>query len=747
MIFLPRKFVGLHAHTGASAMDGLGSPQDHIAFCKENGLDAFAATEHGQMNSMANAYLYVEKLNKSGDKFKFLPGAELYIHPDLNSWKSDYELDRETKINEKEAKKLAKKEKEKNKTIIDVVQDEDDEVIDMSNSLTIENEEESKGSSKFFNPVNRRHHLVVLPKTYRGLQKLYHLVSRGYTEGFYRFPRIDFKMLKQAAQECDNELIVSSACLAGLFSWHTMRNCQEYEFNTLNASILDDKSLLDKCVKDISNVHDQLVDAVGIENAYLEIQFNKLGAQHLVNRALIEYARRNNLQKQLIVTCDSHYPRPELWKEREIYKKLGWMNYKEFSPDDLPRSKDELKCELYPKNAQQVWDEYQLSKNGNPWYDDKEVCEAIERTHDIAHHVIGDIKLDKSYKYPTKIIPSDTTAMKMLIKLSLDGLKKKKLDKDKIYVDRLKHELEIIKKMDNAAYFVTLEKMLRLVREQCLLGVARGSSGGSLVCYLLEITDLDPIKYNCRFDRFLNVHRQGAPDIDVDIADRDKALTVLRNEFGFNNVVPISNVNVFKTKSLLKDLSKFHSVPFDEANAATRSVEQEVRKALHKHGDDKNLFILTYDDAMKHSPSFKEFIDKYPQVGENMKTLFKEQRSLGRHAGGVVILDDAPRQIPLIASKGEPQTPWTEGVAMKLLEPLGFIKYDLLGLETMRLIERAIELIIQQTLGKLLKLEFDEETIEIYENQEIELINGEFIKAKDLNDTHDVMIPLNVRKS
>lgn len=726
----------------SAAFDGLGSPSDHIAWCKENGLDAWAATNHGQMNSYANAALYVEKLNKGGDNFKFIPGCELYIHPDLEQWKKDYELDKTTKADEKEKKKQAKKELEKIKTLIDVEQDPNGEVIEMTNSLTIENEDESKGSTKFFKPVNRRHHLVVLPKNSNGLLDLFKLVSVGYLDGFYRFPRIDFKALKEAGKK--GNLIASSACLAGPMSWETLRVCQEVEFDKLNATILNDATLLDRAVKNVGLIHERLIDCLGEENAFLEIQFNRLGAQDLVNRAIIEYARRSNFTKQLIVTCDSHYPRPESWLIREVYKKLGWMKYQDFTPDMLPKSREELKCELYPKNATQVWEEYQNSKvrEGNEFYDDTEIFDAIERTHDIAHNVIGDVKLDKTPRYPTKIVPVDTTAFKMLTKLTIEGLRQKKLDKNKEYVDRLKFELGVIKQMDNAAYFVTLSKMLSLARDVVLLGVARGSCGGSLVCYLCSITDLDPIKYKCRFDRFMNPHRVGLPDADIDVSDRDKVLDVFRKEFGFNNVLPISNVNVFKIKSLLKDLSKFNGVPFDEANEATRTVEQEVRKATHEAGADKNLFVLTYDDAMKHSPSFLAFIEKYPAVGEHMKSLFKEQKSLGRHAGGVIILDDAASQIPIITSKGEPQMPFGEGVAQKTCEPLGYIKYDILGLETMRLIERTISLIISQKLGKLIQLEFDDDNkIELYENEEVKLTTGEFIRAKDLNENHDVMIP------
>jgi DNA polymerase III alpha subunit len=221
---------------------------------------------------------------------------------------------------------------------------------------------------------------------------------------------------------------------------------------------------------------------------------------------------------------------------------------------------------------------------------------------------------------------------------------------------------------------------------------------------------------------------------NTDLADRDKVLTELRGFFGWENVVPISNYNTFKLKTLVKDIGKFYGVPFNETNDATRSVEDEVRKAVTKHGDDKNLFVLTFDEAMgfhcalaadkEHmikfpdtkpvcsgctdrctkvvSKSFRDFIEKYPVVAEAIKILFKQNRSLGRHAGGVLIADDLPNKMPLVTSKGkgdvrEPQSPWVEGVNFKHLEKIGeFIKYDLLGLETLRLIERTIELILQK---------------------------------------------------
>jgi len=175
-----------------------------------------------------------------------------------------------------------------------------------------------------------------------------------------------------------------------------------------------------------------------------------------------------------------------------------------------------VKAELYPKNAEQVWEEYQKSKSRNKFYGDCDdiVSDAIERSYDVAHELIQDITFDTNYRYPKSIIPAGKTPFQLLVEQCKEGMKNRGLDKKEEYIERLKHELGVIKKLDNAAYFVTLAKALDLARKVCLLGVARGSSGGSLVAYVLNITDLDPIKYECRFDRFMSIHRHGAPDID-----------------------------------------------------------------------------------------------------------------------------------------------------------------------------------------------------------------------------------------
>ena len=696
---VPKKFVGMHAHDGFSTFDGLGYPQEHIDFVRENGMDSWCLTNHGHMNSFAHAWLYNEKLNEAGINFKFVPGCEMYVHPDLEAWKLDYEIQRAARKGDKEALRTLRAERESLVTPLLAITDVDDETIDITKAdagVTVENEEETK-SGKFYDPVKRRHHLVVLPKTSVGLQRLFHLVSRGYKEGFYRFPRIDYGMLKEAAE--GGHLMVSSACLGGPLCYEVFRHLQQVEFNDLNAKLLDDPSLMAKVQTSVGNAYGSLVDAVGHGNAKLELQFNKLPAQNLVNRAIIEFARNENLDNQLVVTADSHYAHPEHWKEREIYRKLGWLNYKEFNPENLPQSRDDLKCELYPKNAEQVWETYNEVKEGCDWYDDQLVFDAIERTHDIVHHEIGDIHPDKSVKLPNYVVPAGTTEDRALLEACKEGLLRRGLEENVEYINRLKTELRVIKEKKFSKYFLTMKAIWDIARMHMLVGPGRGSGAGSLVNYVLYITDVDPLEYGLLFERFLSLHREEYPDIDSDVADRDLLIDLMKKEFGAGNIIPISNYNTFKLKSLVKDISRFYGIPFDEVNKVLGPVERDVKRAVFKKGTDKNLFVLLYDDAIKYSPSFREFIEKYPEVAEPIEILFKQNKSLGRHAGGVIVSENIEEQMPIIMARGEVQTPWVEGMHYKHLEEFGWIKFDLLGLETLRIIQRSIELILQRHEG------------------------------------------------
>ena len=692
----PNKFVGLHSHSGFSTFDGLGYPNEHMDFCVDNGLTAWSLTDHGHMNGFGYAYLHAKKMQSKGIDFKFIPGCEMYVHPDLELWKAEYELRKAKKKGDAAAIKHYAEIRERLAVTIDPITDEDDEIIDLEigeGSLTVENEEETK-SGKFYDPVKRRHHLVVLPKTSEGLERLFGLVSRGYTEGFYRFPRVDYKMLKEAAQ--GGHLMVSTACLGGPMAYEIFKHLQQVGFDDLSPHLLDAPGLFEKVRTGIGNVFDRLSDAVGRDNVCLELQFNKLNAQHLVNRGIIDFAQQSGLVDQLVVTCDSHYAHPEHWKEREIYKKLGWLNYKDYDPSALPSSREDLKCELYPKNAKQVWETYKSTTADYDFYDDAFVCDAIERTHDIAYEKIGDIHPDCSMKLPSYVIPKDKTADEALVEMSKRALLEKGLHQNQEYVERTISELKVIKEKDFAEYFLTMKKIIDIAWQKQLVGPGRGSGAGSLVNYLLGITNVDPIEYNLLFERFLDPLRTEYPDIDTDVSDRDELIEQLRSEFGSENVVPISNYNTFKIKSLIKDVSRFYGVEFKEVNAALSSLERDVHRGRRANADEEAGFDITLEEALKYSKKTREFLEKYPQILAPIDVLFKQNKSLGRHAGGVIVSEKIGERMPLILAKGEVQTPWIEGMTAKHLETFGWVKFDLLGLETLRMIENTIRLVLKK---------------------------------------------------
>lgn len=675
----PRQFVGTHGHSHFSVGDGLGLPQEHIDFVLENGMDAWSLTDHGNMNGYCHGHSYAKELNKKGRKFKFIGGVEAYYHPDLVEWRRHHE---QAKIDRATAKKKASKA---------------DEGEDLN--LTLENEDESKDASKWFDPVRRRHHLVLLPTSRRGLENIFRMVSRSFKEGFYRFPRIDRAMLKQHGED----VLVTSACIGGPLAYDVMHELRDVQGPDLTAAVLDDEARMGPALARAMNTYDQLTDAVGPGRVFAELQFNALPQQHLVNRVLLEMHKRHGVR--LSAAADSHYCRPEFWAEREIYRMLGRLNYDQIDPSVLPKSPELLKCELYPKNAGQMWDAYRKHCAGWSFYDDALVRAAIEDTWNIAHDMVGDVEPDLSIKLPTSLVPPGRTPMQMLVEMCKDGMVRMGLHTRPAYVARLKHELSVLRQIhrekgkDFSLYFVTQRVITEIAERSQLIGCGRGSAAGSLINYVLGITSVDPLRYGLIFERFLNPARAEMPDIDSDFEDCDRLVADLRERFGRDSVLPITNFNTFKLKSLLKDMGRLYGIPFDEVNALTSVVEAEVKPHVIDAGENKSLFELRYDDCMTHSQRFRDFMAKYPEVAGRIKVLYKQNKALGCHASGVIIADDIDSKMPVIATKNGPQTPWVEGLNYKHLGDYGFVKFDLLGLDTLRIIRRCIELILFRQTG------------------------------------------------
>ena len=714
----PKKFIGLHSHSTMSIGDGIGMPGDHIDFAIENEMDALALTDHGNMNGFSHQYFHWQKLQKKGIDFKILPGVEAYYVDSLSDWRDL----RTEQANEKKVLKLEKAKKKNAQAVLDSIGDQfagtKKEIDELTLGGTVVEDESSSKEQKFRDPINQRNHLVLLPKNEEGLKALYHIISLSYKDGFYRYPRVDLDMLKKYSK---GNIVALSACVAGVPGRHIMHN--QAKGTTWEDWVPNDYNV-EHIQRQLKNMVHGFQDALGEENYYLEMQFNKLGPQHLVNQHILECHKDTNVP--LVVTCDAHYARPEHWREREVYKMLAWSSKTKtgLDKDALPKAIADLKCELYPKNAKQIWESYKETTKDYDFYDDDIILKAIEQTDTIAHDQIATIDPDRSVKLPSlqrivgeetlqglykefgEGVTEDTIAFKYLKKKAIEGLIWRNKQNDSEYVARLKHELSVVRDLNFSKYFLTYSKIMEIVSKHMLIGNARGSAGGSLLAYVLNVTQLDPVRFGLLFERFLTQHKLGFPDIDSDFSDRNEAVKLLLEHFGEINVIPVSNFNQLQLRSLLKDLCRLEGMPFDEVNKYTKEIEIEARnKAKSIPGYDAAQWILSFEEANNHSPTFRKLLEKYPDLEITIKVLFKQMRGVSRHAGGVIITDKTMDNMPIIKSGGVLQTPWPEGLNFRHLESFGMLKFDILGLGTLRMFEYTIRKILKKQGHKVITFE------------------------------------------
>jgi DNA polymerase-3 subunit alpha len=512
---------------------------------------------------------------------------------------------------------------------------------------------------------------------------MFKMVSDSYRdENFYRYPRIDLKMLKEHSEG----IIASSACLGGVYAGCYWENREKGEEAVLEA------------MRDITR---RMMDIFG-DRWYGELQWNNIPEQHELNKYIIQMHEEFGLS--LVSTADSHYPNPVAWKDRELYKRLGWLGKGRPSwaeDSELPVDVDEIGYELYPKNGDQMWESYKkYSKQCGVEYDDDLVRNSITETHAIAFERIEKFMPDNTVRLPSFVVPAGETADSALRKFCWEGLRSKNLHENEIYTERLEHELRVISDRGFSKYFLTMNKIAEVSNDNMLSGPGRGSAAGALVAYALDITQVDPVKYGLLFSRFLRSDATDYPDIDFDVSDAMGIKELLVEEWGDDVVAPISNWNTLQLKSLVKDISKLYEIPFQEVNKVTGKMLQEaIGPAKKKHGIKAGVYAPTFEEVKEFSPSLQAFLRKYPDVASHIDTLYGQVRSCSRHAGGVVIAEDLDKHMPLISSKSVRQTPWSEGQNVRHLEPLGFIKFDLLGLSTLRMIEGAISHILRRHHG------------------------------------------------
>ncbi len=662
------KFVNLHAHSGVgSPFDGFGYPQEHMDFAYENGCEALALTDHGNMNGFAYQVLHARKMKAAGKKFKPIFGVEAYFIPSIPEWKEQLE----------EFKKDKKKAKQ----------------IDAGRSGTnIEADGESKGKSK--SDINRTRHLVLIAMNQTGLNNIFKMVSESYNgDYFYRKPRVDYDLL----EKYNEGVIASSACLGGVYA-----GCYWQERENGSEAVLD-------CMREQT----KKMQAIFGDRWYGELQWNAVPEQHELNQYIIQISKEFDLK--LISTADSHYPTPDAWKDRELYKRLGWLGRgkPEWLDMNIPTDVQEMEYELYPKNGFQMWEAYrEYSDLCDQEYDDDLVEQSIEETYHIAFERCEDFLPDTTVRLPDFVVPAGYDEDGYLKRLASKGLfnimkergltQKQTKSKSLVYEyeQRLEHELSVIADRGFSKYFLTMKAISDKTNEVQLSGPGRGSAAGSLVAYALGITQIDPIKYGLLFSRFLRSDATDYPDIDYDVSDPMVLKDLLIEDWGDSTVVPISNWNTLQLRSLIKDISKFYEIPFMEVNQVTGKMLAEATPlAKKKHGIKAGVYTPTFEEVIEFSDSLQKFFAKYPQVKSHCEALQGSYRSCSRHAGGVVVGEGLDRYMPLISSKGVRQTPWSEGQNVRQLEPMGFIKFDILGLSTLRMIEDCISKILRRHHG------------------------------------------------
>lgn len=631
------KFYNLHSHTNlGSPYDALGTPEEWVDATIEAGFDAMAITEHGNMNSLAEYVLTVQDRDKKGKKIKPIYGVEFYVIKDVEEWQKEEDIYRTWN--------------------------------------------KKKGPSPVsYKSLKKTSHLVVWAKNREGLNNLFELVSISHKEPyFYKRPRIDLKLLSSHS----SGLIASTACVGGVLG-------------SLYRKLTDQGKTRFEIERSIDHLNEYFKGIFKNGNWYNEIQWNAFPDQHKINFAVLESAKRLGIP--VITTTDAHYIKQEYWLHRELYFSMKYMRGDEDEePKEIAKSIDELGMDLSLKTPDEMLAAIKKYSIGYD-YSRYNIQETMENTANIVD-AIEPIYPEQKVRMPSFIMDKYTLSPKEEIKREC-FLRLKDLGKDNdLYSNRLLEEIDIIDERGFSQYFLTMKEITDTANANFRTGLARGSAAGSLVSFLLGITQIDPLQFDLSFSRFLTRDAIGFPDIDFDVANPAKLKNILIDRWGEEKLAFVSNWNLLKFKNLVKDLGKFFKIPFAEINDMTKIAVKETVSEMMKQDDDiQQAYSPTYSEVMEHSPTGRAFFKKYPFFEQFVEILSGQVRDVSTHAGGIVIGDNLIKDMPLISVNGKYQTPWPEGQNKRMLEPMGFIKFDVLGLSSLQTIENTIGKILEKT--------------------------------------------------
>lgn len=484
-------------------------------------------------------------------------------------------------------------------------------------------------------------HLLVLAKNFTGYRNLMKLVSIAHLEGFYYKPRVDKNILR----EYHKGLIATSGCLNG-------------EIPRAILAKKDDRA---------RQLVQEYIDIFGKENFYLEVQHHpELQEQILVNQEIKKLSKEFNLR--MVLTCDSHYPRSEDRDAHDVFLSIQTGSKVEDTERLSMKNAD-----FSIKDPKLIWEDIK---------DDPEMVSAFENTNQIAGNCNLEIPLGEPIlpAFPTPQGESPESYLRQMVER---GLNNRYAEITKEIRERVEYELSIIIDKGFAGYFLIVADFVNWAKQQgILVGPGRGSVAGSIVAYCLFITDVDPIRYNIIFERFLNPERKMLPDIDLDFQDdrRQEVIHYIENKYGKDRVAQILTFGVMKARLAVRDVARALGYPY--------SLGDRISKLIP--------FNVPLDDALKISSELKELYDTDNDARKIMDLARRFEgvvRHASTHAAGIVI---APGPItdycPIQHAARSDESVCTQ-YEMSSVEQVGLVKIDILGLANLTIIKNASRII------------------------------------------------------
>ena len=488
---------------------------------------------------------------------------------------------------------------------------------------------------------DRYYHLVLLAENNQGYSNLMKIVSKGFVEGFYYKPRVDMELLEKYHEG----IIALSACLAGEVARYLTRGMYE----DAKAAAL------------------RYQDIFGKGNFFLELQDHGIPEQQTVNQQLLRMHQETGID--LVATNDVHYTMAEDAEPHDIL--LCLQTGKKLADEDRMRYEG---GQYYVKSPEEMARLFPYA------------LEALENTHKIAERCHVEIEFGVT-KLPKYDVPDGFTSWEYLNKLCHEGLEERYHPVTPELKERLEYELSTIKNMGYVDYFLIVWDFIKYARDNdIMVGPGRGSAAGSLVAYTLGITQLDPIRYDLLFERFLNPERVSMPDIDVDFCfeRRQEVIDYVRRKYGDDCVVQIVTFGTLAARGVIRDVGRVLDMPYAQVDTIAKMIPQELNITINK--------ALEMNPELRRAYQEQEDIHKLIDMARRLEGL---PRHTSMHAAGVVISQkDVSEYVPLSrAQDGSIVTQFT----MTTLEELGLLKMDFLGLRTLTVIQNAVKLVREGT--------------------------------------------------